>query len=73
MVCASVLSISEAPVPDRSTLHEAIDAHLRSLHSTLWGRAFDVNSEPGRAAAVEWLAAQIESVNHHYLRITRRP
>jgi hypothetical protein len=37
------------------TPDELLDAYLAGRRSTLWGRAFDIHSMEGRAAAKAWL------------------
>lgn len=42
-----------------------VEQFLSSQHLTLWGRAFDVVSDNGRADAADWFARQfIAFVNH---------
>lgn len=45
-----------------TNLELAINEHLASQRSTLWGRAWDVLDEDGRAAAGAWLFTQIAEV-----------
>lgn len=40
----------------------AIDDHLDSLNTTLFGQAFDLSSDTRRAEARRWLRRQIEAV-----------
>lgn len=51
----------EVVIPEKD-LREAIDNYFTEMHTTLWGRAFDVVSKDTRANAVTWLAETVEEV-----------
>lgn len=49
-----------ADMTERESLVSSFAEHLSTLHTSLWGRAWDVDSDDGRRRAAEWLVEQID-------------
>lgn len=55
--------------PPHADLVLQVEEFLSSQHLTLWGRAFDVVSDDGRADAADWFARQFVAFVNHSLAV----